>query len=119
MKSTSDLNLDDLEGRSFILGRQGHILIGAKAASRQHAEISISEGKIFLRDLDSRNGIFLKKERKLIRFKAGYVSLLQRIVIGDETYMIGDLLAIACRYVSTDDHTTIQLPIWKAASPGK
>ena len=119
MTSASELNLDDLEGRSFILGRQGHILIGAKAASRQHAEISIREGKIFLRDLDSKNGMFLKKDRKLIRFKSGYVSPLQRIVICDETYMIGDLLAIATRFVVADDHTTMQLPAWKAASPGK
>ena len=119
MKSTSDLNLKELEGRSFILGRQGHILIASSAVGRQHAEISIREGKIYLRDLDSRNGIFLKRDGKLVKFKAGYVSLLQRIVIGDETYMIQDLLAIASRFVCDDDHTTMQVPFWKATAPGE
>lgn len=107
MKSVSNLNLDELEGRSFILGRQGHILITSKAASRQHAEILIRKGKIYLRDLNSKNGIFVKKGDKLIRFKAGGVSLLQRIVIGDDTYMIRDLLAIASQFVSNDDDTTL------------
>jgi hypothetical protein len=119
MKSASDLNLKELEGRSFILGRQGHILIASKAAGRQHAEISIREGKIYLRDLDSKNGILLKKDGKLVKFKAGYVSLLQRIVIGDETYMIRDLLAIASQYVCADDHTTMVLSFRKAAAPGE
>ncbi len=107
MKSASDLNLDELEGRSFTLGRQGHILINATAASRQHAEIIVRKGKVYLRDMGSKNGIYLKKDGKLVKFKAGSVSLLQRIVICDETYMIGDLLAIASRFVSVDDHTTM------------
>jgi hypothetical protein len=106
MKSASDLNLDELEGQSFILGRQGHILISSTAASRQHAEIIIRKGKIYLRDLNSKNGMFVKKDGKMIRFKAGNVSLLQRIVIGDDTYMIRDLLAIASRFVCADDNTT-------------
>jgi pSer/pThr/pTyr-binding forkhead associated (FHA) protein len=107
MKSTSDLNLDELEGRSFTLGRQGHILITASAASRQHAEIIVRKGKIYLRDMGSKNGIYLKKGGKLVRFKAGSVSLLQRIVICDETYMIRDLLAIASQFVNADDNTTL------------
>ena len=60
MKSASDLNLAALEGRSFILGRQGHILISSAGAGRHHAEIKIRNGKIYLRDLGSRNGTFLK-----------------------------------------------------------
>ena len=113
MKSSSTPNLEDLEGRSFILGRQGHILISAAAAGRQHAEISIRKGKIYLRDLDSRNGTFIMKDRKLFKFKAGYVSLLQRIVIGNESYMIRDLLAIASKFAFADDHTTMELSVWK------
>lgn len=112
MKSVSVPDIRKLEGRSFILGRQGHILIGSPAAGRQHAEISIREGKIHLRDLGSRNGIFILKEGKLVKFDAGYVSLLQRIVIGEETYMIQDLLAIVSDYISADDYTTMELPVW-------
>ena len=51
--------------------------------------------------------------------KAGHVSLLQRIVIGDMTYMIQDLLAIAQRFICADDHTTIEFPHWKATASGK
>jgi hypothetical protein len=113
MKSTSDPDLRKLEGRKFILGRQGHILIRSTAAGRQHAEISIRGGKIHLKDLGSRNGIFLRKDGKLVKFTSGYVSLLQRIVIGNETYMIRDLLAIASDFVTADDYTTMEFPIWK------
>ena len=116
MNSAPKLNLQDLEGRSFILGRQGHILISAPGAGRQHGELSIREGKIYLRDLDSRNGIFLKKGKKLTQFRSGHVSLLQRIVIGNESYMIRDLLAVASDFIGTDDHTTMEMPVWKKKS---
>lgn len=119
MKSTSDPNIKKLEGRTFILGRQGHILISSTTAGRQHAEISIRNGKIHLRDLGSRNGIFLRKDGKLVKFEFGYVSLLQRIVIGEETYMIRDLLAIASDFVTADDHTTMEFPVWKKKTSGE
>ena len=113
MKKSSQLDLKALEGRSFILGRQGHILISSGGAGRQHAEISIRDGKIYLRDLGSRNGTFLLKDKKLIPFKQGHVSPMQRIVIGDETYVISDLLAIVSEFIAKDDHTTMELPAWK------
>ena len=113
MKSIPEVNLEALEGRSFILGRQGHILISSKVAGRQHGEITILDGKIYLRDLGSKNGIFTLQGKKLVRFEEGYVSLLQRIYIGNECYVIRDLLAIASDYVSADDYTTMELPTWK------
>lgn len=119
MNSATNLKLDELEGRSFILGRQGHILIASPGASRQHAEISIREGKIYLRDLGSRNGLYLKKDGKQTRFEAGFVSLLQRVSIGDESYLVRDLLTTACQFAFADDHTTMQLPVWKAAAQGE
>jgi hypothetical protein len=119
MKSTSDVNLEALEGCSFILGRQGHILISSKTAGRQHGEITILDGKIYLRDLGSRNGIYTLNNGKLVKFKEGYVSLLQRIYIGDEYYMIQDLLALASDFVSANDHTTMELPVWKKKATGK
>ena len=113
MNSASKLNLEALEGRTFILGRQGHILISAPGAGRQHGELSIREGKIYLRDLGSRNGMYILKNRELDKFAEGYVSLLQRIVIGNESYMIRDLLAVASDFIGTDDHTTMEMPVWK------
>ena len=116
MASVTDLNLADLEGRSFILGRQGHILITSSAASRQHAEIVIRKGRIYLRDLGSKNGLYLKKGATRVRFRAGSVSLLTRICIGDDVYMIQDLLAIAHQFVRIDDNTTLVPRVRKAAS---
>lgn len=119
MKSTSDLNLEALEGRSFILGRQGHILLSSTTVGRQHGEITILDGKIYLRDLGSKNGIFTRKGKKLTRFTEGYVSLLQRIYIGNESYLIRDLLAIASDFVNADDYTTLEFPVWKKKTAGK
>lgn len=106
MKKVRRANLELMEGRSFILGREGHIYIDSPTASKHHAELSIRDGKIFLRDLRSTNGTFLRKNNTLIQFEAGYVNPLQPIVIGKHTYIIRDLLAIASDFVVVDDNTT-------------
>ena len=119
MRSTSKLNLKAMEGRDFILGRQGHILISSSGAGRQHAMISIRNGKIHLRDLGSKNGIYILENKKLVRFQEGIVSPLQRIIIADEIFVIRDLLLIACDFIGTDDHTTMELPVWKKKRSGE
>ena len=63
MKSSQSINLEQFEGRSFILGREGHIYIDSPTASKHHAEIRITGGKIHLRDLNSTNGTFLLNVR--------------------------------------------------------
>jgi pSer/pThr/pTyr-binding forkhead associated (FHA) protein len=111
MKTNLGLNIELMTGRSFILGREGHIYVDSPTASKHHAEISISGGKVYLRDLGSTNGTFLLKNKKLVQFKAGYVNLLQPIVIGRRTFVIQDLLAIARDFAAVDDHTTrVELP---------
>ena len=113
MKTNPDLNIDLLEGRTYILGRQGHIYIDSPAASKQHAEISIRDGKVFLRDLDSKNGICLLENGKLVKFESGHVGLRQIIVIGKRTYVIQDLLSFASDFVVPDDNTTrLEAPQW-------
>ena len=106
MKTSSSLNIELMDGRSFILGREGHIYVDSPTASKHHAEISISEGKVYLRDLGSTNGTFLLKNNKLVKFEAGYVSLIQPIVIGRQTYVIQELLVIARDFAAVDDNTT-------------
>lgn len=100
------LNLEIMEGRTFILGREGHIYIDSPTASKHHAEIKIKDGKIFLRDLDSTNGTFLVKNNTLVQFLEGYVNPNQPVVIGSGTYVIQNLLAIASVFVSIDDADT-------------
>lgn len=95
-----------MEGRIFILGREGHIFVDSSTASKHHAEISIVDGDIYLRDLDSTNGTYLLKKNLRVPFKEGYVDLQQPIVIGGKALVIQDLLAIARDFVAVDDAAT-------------
>ena len=106
MKNNLSVNLELMEGRTFILGREGHIYIDSPTASKHHAEIRIRDGKVYLRDLDSTNGTFLRKSGTLVQFSEGVVNPLQPIVIGGQTYVIQNLLEIASDFVSVDDNTT-------------
>jgi len=106
MKKSRRAKLELMEGRSFILGREGHIYIDSPTASKHHAEIRIRDGKIYLRDLKSTNGTFLIKDKNLVQFDEGYVKPAQSIVIGKKVYVIEDLLAIASDFVGVDDDTT-------------
>lgn len=100
-----------MEGRSFIIGREGHIYVNSPLTSKRHAEIKVKDGKIHLRDLNSTNGTFLYKNKKLIQFDAGYVSPLQTIMIGDRWYMVIDLLSTARDFAVLDDAVTeIRIP---------
>ena len=99
-------NLELMEGRTFILGREGHIYIDAPTASKHHAEIRIENGQVILRDLKSTNGTFLLKNKTLIRFQEGVVDPRQPIVIGRHSYVIQDLLAIASDFVAVDENAT-------------
>lgn len=103
-KQRADLEL--MEGRTFILGREGHIYIDSPTASKHHAEITIIGGRIHLRDLQSTNGTFLLKNKTLIQFHEGYVNPRQPIVIGKHAYIIEDLLVVARDYVTVDDTRT-------------
>jgi pSer/pThr/pTyr-binding forkhead associated (FHA) protein len=84
--------LDVTESRSFIIGREGHIYVSNAAASKHHAQMTVDEGKFFLRDLDSTNGTYLLKNKKLVHFQEGYVHPDQPIVIGSKMYTARKLL---------------------------
>ena len=103
-KLSVDIGL--MEGRTYLLGREGHIYIDSPMVSKQHAEIKIINGRIYLRDLNSTNGTYLFKNNRLVYFDEGYVSPLQSIVIGDQKHTIQSLLAIASDFVALDDSLT-------------
>ena len=92
-----------MEGRSYIIGREGHICIDSPTTSKYHATIRVSDGKIYLRDLNSTNGTFLIKNNSRQLFKQGYVNPDQLIEIGDEEHSIQSLLAIAVRHSDAED----------------
>jgi pSer/pThr/pTyr-binding forkhead associated (FHA) protein len=105
-KSKPVINLKLIEGRTFILGRQGHIFIDSITASNQHAEIRIVNQKIYLRDLDSTNGTFLIKNGAPVRIKKGYVEPGDTIIVGGVANTVTDLLAIANDFAETGGATT-------------
>jgi pSer/pThr/pTyr-binding forkhead associated (FHA) protein len=84
-----------MESRTYIIGREGHIFLDDKAVSKQHAEIQIMNGEIYLRDLHSTNGTYLVKNNRLVAFAEGYVQINQLVVIGSKQYTIKKLLEIA------------------------
>ncbi len=106
MNKNLSVDIGLMEGRTYILGREGHIYINSPSASKQHAEITIIDGRIYLRDLDSENGTYLLKNKRLVYFKEGYVNPFQPILIGDQTHTIQSLLAIAGDFVASDDSVT-------------
>lgn len=80
---------------TYIIGREGHIYINDPTVSKQHAEIQIISGEVYLRDLGSTNGTFLIKNQRLVPFVEGYVQLHQMIVLGNKQHSVKGLLETA------------------------
>ena len=104
MSSSLSKDFGLLDGRTYIIGREGniyiedHIYINSPSVSRRHAAMKIKNGRIYLCDLDSTNGTYLIDNDSLVPFKEGYVSPAQPIVIGEVECTINSLLAIAGVY---------------------
>ena len=100
-----DVNEDVMhaESRTYIIGREGHIYINDATVSKQHAEIQVIKGEVYLRDLGSTNGTFLIKNNRLVPFHEGYVQLNQLIVLGSRQYTIQSLLEIAGAFAAQFD----------------
>ena len=92
MNTVSALNSIIPENQTYIIGREGHIYLGDISVSRQHAEVTFREGKIRLRDLNSTNGIFLVKNKVVVRVEEEYVNLTQPILIGGHRCTVEELL---------------------------
>lgn len=106
MNDNLSVDIGLLEGRTYIIGRDGHIYIDSPVVSQQHAEIKIINGRVYLRDLNSTNGTYLLRKNRLVFFTEGYVNLLQPIMIGDQKHTIQGLLAVAGDFVNSDEFPT-------------
>jgi pSer/pThr/pTyr-binding forkhead associated (FHA) protein len=95
MDSTLQTEIKRMDSRTYIIGREGHIYINDPAVSKQHAELQIINGEIFIRDLGSTNGTFLVKNQRLVPIHEGYVQINQLIVLGNKQYTVRALLEIA------------------------
>ena len=78
--------------RTYVVGREGHIYLGDDSVSRQHAEITLINDRIRVRDLNSTNGVFLVNGKKVRRIHEEYVEPNQPIVIGKNKCTIQGLL---------------------------
>ena len=101
-----------VDGHTYIIGREGevyiedHIYINSPSVSKRHAAMKIKNGRIYLCDLDSTNGIYLMENDSLVPFKEGYVSPSQSIAIGKVKCTINSLLAIAGVYSASKNATS-------------
>ena len=102
-----DSNMSDevnrMESRTYIIGREGHIYINDPTVSKEQAEIQVIKGEVYLRDLDSTNGTYLIKNNRLVPFHEGYVQLHQPIVLGNRQYTVQSLLEIAGAFAAEED----------------
>ena len=115
MSNNLSIAIKLMEGRTYIIGREGHIYIDSPKVSKYHAAIKVINGRIVLRDLNSTNGTYLVKNNKLVHFEEGYVNPRQLVAIGDEKRTIQSLLAIACGFADSDDtvirgHIPVSIP---------
>ena len=60
--------------------------------------MKVKNGRVYLRDMDSTNGIYIVENDVLVSFQEGYVSPNQPIVIGKVKCTIQSLLSIAGVY---------------------
>ena len=94
MNAYTNEMLDRLDGRTYVIGREGHIYISDPAASKIHAEMHISQGKVRIRDLDSTNGVYVDKGGATVRLKDDYVGPQQSITIGKQQHTVQSLLEL-------------------------
>ena len=94
MKRRANNLLGSLEGRSFIIGREGHIYVDDPAVSKEHAEMSIVDGRVRIRDLNSTNGLFVVDNDRAVPLKDDFVEPEQILTIGKQQHSVKSLLAI-------------------------
>jgi len=123
MNNSLSKSLGLIEGQTYIIGRKGpvrmenHIYINSSTVSRPHAEMKIKNGKVYLRDMESTNGIYIIEDDTLVSFQEGYVMPNQPIVIGKVKCTIQSLISIAGVYsepkneaLKYDDTQQIKVP---------
>ncbi len=81
-----------MDRQSFIIGRAGDITLYDDTVSRRHACLEIEDGQVFLQDLDSRNGTYELRDKKLVPFRSGAVYAEQVFAFGECVRSIRQLL---------------------------
>ena len=111
MSNTFSRDFGLKDGHTYIISRkgpvsvEGQIYIDSPTVSRPHAAMIIKNERIFLRDLDSTNGIYIVEDDGLAKFDEGYVNPNQPIMIGKVNCTIMNLISIAGVYSDLKDDT--------------
>lgn len=90
--------------RRAYTGRAAIQFIGIphKTVSRRHAVLYVTERRIYMRDLGSKNGTFVIDDGRARRFSQGYVTSDQAFRFGDHRCRIGELLDKARREAAAE-----------------
>ena len=115
MKKNSPPGFGFIEGRTYTIGREGHIRIDDSSLSRGHAEIKFVDGKIRLRDLGSTNGTYLVVGKETVGISESFVIPEQRVVIGNGHYTVKELLAMVGIIASYSDQYGLDIKLSKPA----
>ena len=71
---------------------QRYLAIPHRSVSRRHAEVTVLNGTVYLRDLGSKNGTFVLNKGSKVRLDEGYVDPEQLVMFGDCVRRIGQLI---------------------------
>ena len=86
-----------MENCNFTIGRKAQVCLPDQTVSKQHAEISVKNGEIYLRDLNSTNGTFLVKNDRRVEFHEGLVEPDQIVAFGKIKCSVEKLLSLSAK----------------------
>lgn len=91
------------ERRAAERGEAHYIGIRDRRVSRRHAEIYVVNGRIFLRDLGSKNGTFVLDHGRVLRLTEGYIRPGQLVSFGGCLRRVSKLISEANATSEPDD----------------
>lgn len=83
-----------MSSQTYIIGRAGDIVLYDDTVSRRHASLEIDGDRVTLRDLDSRNGTYLIRDKALLPFSSGVVTSDQVFAFGECVRSVAQLLTV-------------------------
>lgn len=78
--------------KTYTIGRAGDITLYDDTVSRRHACLEVEGETLFLRDLESRNGTFEIRDKTLVPFSEGEVTIDQVFAFGECVRSVAQLL---------------------------
>ena len=83
-----------MSSQTYIIGRAGDVVLYDDTVSRRHASLEIDGDRVTLRDLDSRNGTYLIRDKALLPFSSGVVTSDQVFAFGECVRSVAQLLTV-------------------------